>query len=50
LEAFHILRHSFPIFFKLTKIVVVQMPGLMEDELKISNPFFHEIKVEKPPQ
>jgi hypothetical protein len=32
LEASHILRHSFPKKFKLAKIAIVQMLGLMEDE------------------
>jgi hypothetical protein len=32
LEASHILRHSFPKFFKLAKIEIVQVLGLVEDE------------------
>jgi len=36
LESFHIFWHSFPKFFKLVKIAVVQMLGSMEDDQPFS--------------
>jgi hypothetical protein len=36
LLAYHILQHSFPKFFKLVKIAIVQVLGSMEDERTFS--------------
>ncbi len=47
----HILKHSFPEYFKLAKIATMQVLGSVEDERTFStlsfNFVFHEIKVEE---
>jgi hypothetical protein len=45
LEGFHILRHSFLEFFKLAKIAIMQMLGLVEDERTFSTLYFMRSKL-----
>jgi hypothetical protein len=43
----HILKDSFPEYFKLAKIATMQVLGSVEDERAFSTSSFHEIKVEE---
>jgi hypothetical protein len=45
LEASRISRHSFPKFFKLAKIAIVQLLGLVEDEHTFSTLSFMKSKL-----